>query len=57
MTKIKCDACGKEYTEEEAGKLKMLCAKTAPGVSVLKVSCDCGHVLDIAEWRKDVRVK
>lgn len=55
--KIKCDACGKEYTQEEAGKLKMLSAKSSPTISILKVFCTCSHVLDIADWRKDVRVK
>jgi uncharacterized protein (DUF983 family) len=55
--KLKCDACGKEYTEEEAGKLKLLEAKSCPTFTILKVFCTCNHVLDIAAWRKSVRVK
>jgi|WetSurMetagenome_2_1015567.scaffolds.fasta_scaffold1348594_2 hypothetical protein len=50
--KIKCMACNREYTEEEAGKLKICIARTTPKVTILKVFCICSHILDISEWKK-----
>lgn len=47
MIYVGCLACGKTYSEEEAKKLKLFRATACPEITVLKVYCECGHILDI----------
>jgi hypothetical protein len=55
--KLKCDACGRKYTEEEAGKLKVLTYRMAPSIKAIRVFCTCGHVLDVGDWKNEIETK
>ena len=48
---IKCIACGKQYSNDQVEKLKLLRATTSLKVENVVVICECGHTVQFTRER------